>query len=269
VKKDRFRRLEINGGIVRPGPPLYLELPATIGGYADAQIDDYAVGALRSGERKIRFQGSWWPGTSMSVKARFSHASAHLLGTAGFGFWNAPWGDPTVGALALPRATWFFFASSPSDLPFAHERKGRGWFAATIDATMRQALLLAPLAPAVVLMNQIGRLRRAIWPGIRHRLGISHRLLDVEMSEWHQYELNWLPGDCSFAVDGVTILQTSHSPRGPLGFVCWLDNQYLVATNRGRFRWGVIPTKEKQWIEVADLTIRRIDSQRNPDEVGK
>jgi hypothetical protein len=58
-------------------------------------------------------------------------------------------------------------------------------------------------------------------------------------------------------VDGDLLLQTPHSPRGPLGFVCWLDNQYMVATPRGRFAAGVLSTAGEQWLEVAELDIKQ------------
>ena len=103
-----------------------------------------------------RGQYPWSPGTRLRLRARFSHPPDQLIGTAGFGFWNAPFGDPTVRRPALPQACWFFFASAPTDLPLAPAGPGRGWFAATMDATGGSALALIPLAPALLLLNQIG-----------------------------------------------------------------------------------------------------------------
>jgi hypothetical protein len=40
-----------------------------------------------------------------------------------------------------------------------------------------------------------------------------------------------------------------------LGFVCWIDNQYLVLTVRGRFRWGKIPVVREQELVVQDLKV--------------
>ena len=80
-------------------------------GYTNAQIDDYG------GTRQRRFRHS--SGTTMTVKARFSASAENLRGTAGFGFWNAPFADPTAARPALPQAVWFFFASPPNYLPFA------------------------------------------------------------------------------------------------------------------------------------------------------
>jgi hypothetical protein len=75
------------------------------------------------------------------------------------------------------------------------------------------------------------------------------------MTEWHTYQLIWRKSGCEFLVDGRLIHQTTFSPRGPLGFVCWIDNQYMVATANGRFRWGTLPVKQQQWLEIDALAI--------------
>jgi hypothetical protein len=207
-----LRQLELNGGRVIEKPWWRLCLPPTAEGYADAQIDDY--GLYLSGRRHY----PWLPGTRLQLRARFSHPADQLLGTAGFGFWNSAFADPSVRRPALPQATWFFFASQPTDLPLAPAGPGRGWFASTLDATSAAALALIPLAPAVLLLNQSGALRRKIWPGVRRRLKISYALLTHTMQDWHAYTLHWMPDGCSFLVDGSPVLTTPYSPKGPWPF---------------------------------------------------
>lgn len=241
-----WQTLQINGGKVEGSPPQRLVLPPTTSGYADAQFDDYAQCTSRS-----RFP--WRPGVSMRLSARFSHSADDLQGTAGFGFWNAPFADPTVSGIALPQATWFFFASAPSNLPFAEKGPGRGWFAGTVDAAAPRALALIPLAPLALLANQAARFRNVLWPAIRRGLAISYATLNVPMTAWHEYELQWQPDGCRFYVDGHAVLETPYSPHGPLGFVCWIDNQYMVLTPRGRAAWGTLPTSATQWLELRDL----------------
>lgn len=243
-----LRRLEVNGGRVEDGPSWRFELPVTTSGYADAQIDDYG------GRRRRRYP--WCAGTYMDLRARFSHAAGRLVGTAGFGFWNAPFGDPTMPWPALPQVCWFFYASAPGLLPFAPSGAGRGWFAATMDATSFKALLTAPLAPLIIVLDQVSALRRVLWPWVRRRLAISHALLDaVELVDWHAYRLEWRANGCRFSIDEEVVLETPHTPKGPLGFVCWLDNQYLVATATGRFRWGTLAVADRQWLEVSELKV--------------
>lgn len=93
---------------------------------------------------------------------------------------------------------------------------------------------------------------------MRRRLGISYKPLLVNMTAWHHYRLDWRPDGCLFYVDGELVYQTAFFPRGPLGFVCWLDNQYMVLTRNGRFRWGTVPLAQPQWMEIADLQIASI-----------
>lgn len=262
-KQKNWRRLALGGGQVvgerpsggRPStsPPLRLHLPPVEAGYADAQIDDYGLPTIRH-----RRHYPWRPGTFLQLRARFSHENGRLQGTAGFGFWNAPFGDPTVRWPALPQAVWFFYASAPGDLPLARSGPGRGWFMATLDATTWRAKALLPLAPVVLLLNQLPPLRRRLWPWLRRRLGISFAPVPLAMTAWHEYRLEWHPDRCLFFGDGDCLLQTPHSPAGPLGFVCWLDNQYLRLTPHGRFGWGVLPVAESQWLEISQLAVGRL-----------
>lgn len=240
-----WRVLEMNGGRVEQGQTITLRLPPAAG-YADAQIDDY-------GRRGGSFR--WRPGATLSLRARFSHDLQTLLGTAGFGFWNAPYGDPSRRRPALPQAAWFFYASAPNDLPFAPDEPGRGWFAGTIDAGAPSALALIPLAPGVILLNQFAGIRRRLWPDVRRRLGIHAAPVPAEMTGWHDYRLEWRPDGARFLVDGAPVLDAPQAPSGPLGFVCWLDNQYLVLTPRGRVRAGTLRADGEQWMEIADLRL--------------
>lgn len=251
---NQFRVLEMNGGAVRGERPysynpVTLHLSPRADGYTDAQIDD-CIGPRRS--------YPWRPGTRLSLRARFSHEADQLVGTAGFGFWNAPFGDPTVPWPTLPQATWFFFGSPPNDLPLAPDGAGRGWFAATLDATTGRAIALAPLAPVVLLLNQVPALRRKIWPWVRQRLQISFQPIEESLAVWHEYQLIWRKSGCEFWLDGRLIHQTPFSPHGPLGFVCWIDNQFMVATSNGRFRWGTLPVTSPQILEVDGLQVETI-----------
>ena len=249
--ESRRRAVEIGDGIVQGEPAagnFRLVLPAVEEGYADAQVDDY--GGLSRGDYL------WGPGTTLALRARFSHGAGELKGTAGFGFWNAPFGPGTGWLPALPQAAWFFYASEPNDLPLAPVgRVGRGWFVSTIDAGAPRALAWAPLAPLVVALNQVAAVRRRLWPVVRRALGISYRPVTAEMGEWHTYRLAWRPRGCFFWVDGEPVWQTPWRPRGPLGFVCWVDNQYLVARPTGRIRWGTLATGREQWLEVEGLRL--------------
>ena len=252
------RKVELNGGLVKSHADehAFLKLPPTVTGYANAQIDDY--GFIQNGRFSSRKNYPWQQGTRMRLRACFSHPADELKGTAGFGFWNAPWGDPTIRGFALPQAAWFFCASPPNHLPFAPAEPGHGWFAATMDAATSHALLLLPIAPLLLLLNQPSNWRRRLWPKMQHRLGISHANIQAPMQTWHNYELVWQRDKCIFKIDEEVVLQTRYSPKGPLGFVCWIDNQFLVATANGRFQWGTLSTQNTQWLEITDLQIQHL-----------
>ncbi len=159
---DEFHLLTINGGVVTEGASLYFGLSPHEGGYADAQIDDYGECGF-----------TWRAGGSLQLRARFSHEAGELQGTAGFGFWNAPFADPSMKWPRLPQAVWFFYASPPSDLPLPMAGKGQGWFVGTIDAGTKTAVSTIPFAPIFLLLNRSRRFRVRFWPMVRRRLGIS------------------------------------------------------------------------------------------------
>jgi hypothetical protein len=225
--------------------------------YSNAQIDDY--------QDLPRRRFPWNPPLRLTVRARFSHPASRLLGTAGFGFWNDPF-VMTGGRLPwLPRAVWFFFASPPANMKLDPGVPGYGWKAATIDAPRPAALPLALLAlPAVLLMN-IPALYRILWPPIQRAVNIGEALVPAEMTDWHTYVLDWGRDRARFFVDPAPgpleePFLEAPSPRGPQGLVLWVDNQYLVITPQGRFRWGVLDVPQRQWLEVDHVTVEATEA---------
>lgn len=214
--------------------------------YSDAQIDDYAGLSRRSFPHR--------PPIHLSLRARFS--SENILGTAGFGFWNHPF-VPNSRWPTLPRAIWFFFASSPSNMALATDIAGFGWKAATIDATQPSALAIAPLAPIILLLNQSRKLYRRIWPFIERRLRIAEQLIDPAlMREWHTYSIEWEIDRAQLSIDDRIVLETDRSPRGPMGFITWIDNQIAIVTPQGRINFGLLKTDREQWLEIEHVEIK-------------
>lgn len=217
--------------------------------YSDAQIDDYAQ--LR------RRDFPWRPPLTLTLRAR---ASGPLLGTAGFGFWNNPF-SPLGGTPALPSALWFFHASPPSDLPLAQGVPGQGWKCAALDATTARAIRWAALAPAAMLLCRWPRLRQRIWPPIQRDLAISEHPMATPDRAWRTYRIQWGLRSARFLCDGQLLHQTDQAPRGPLGFVAWVDNQWAVATPWGRFGWGLLDAAAPQWLDLASIHIQTHDRQ--------
>ena len=257
VDLRRWQRMEAGGGRLATSDSGLRMVTAmtTVSRYANAQIDDY--------QGRARRDFLWRPPLTLVVRARFSHRASRsagdtgLCGTAGFGFWNDPFLMTRSRIPALPRAIWFFYASPPSDIALDCGTPGFGWKAATIDALRPNAALLMLTAPLAVPLMNIRRIYRTFWPAAQRALSISEAEVPAEMTGWHTYTVEWGVKHALFQVDGKVLLDCQTPPRGPLGLVIWLDNQYLVATPWGRLRYGLLATPGEQWLEVEWVELRR------------
>jgi hypothetical protein len=218
------------------------------GRYRLAQIDDYQ--ALR----RSRFP--WMPPCHLRLEARASHN--HLSGTWGFGFWNDPFGmNLGFGGKrllpAFPDAAWFFFASEPNYLSFRNHLPAQGALAAVFRSPLVPAWMLAPLGIAAPLLvfRWFSRLaRRAAASLVQEDSGE----IKLDLTEWHTYDLVWGDSGVQFLIDDQLVRQTQITPRGPLGLVMWLDNQYAAWQPDGRLKYGTLETGAR-WIEIRNLTI--------------
>lgn len=178
-----------------------------------------------------------------------------LLGTAGFGFWNDPFVMTEKRVPALPRALWFFYASPPSDIKLDLHTPGYGWKAATIDAARWPFLLLAPTIPVAVPLMRVESAYRRLWPIGQRAIGVSEAPVPQDMTAWHTYVIEWGLTAARFLVDGQVVLDCTTPPKGPLGLVIWIDNQYMVVTPQGRLRHGRLAKPGEQWLELAAVTV--------------
>ncbi|MXZ22430.1 MAG: family 16 glycosylhydrolase [Caldilineaceae bacterium SB0665_bin_25] len=210
--------------------------------YTNAQIDDYR-GLPRS-------HFPWRPPLRLSLRARFSHESGRLNGTAGFGFWNDPLRTTGLRRAALPQALWFFYAGPDAAMPLALTQPAWGWKASVIDTRTSRFLLQAPLFALAAPLTRIPRFYRSLWPSVQRAAGIAERTVPAAMTDWHVYTIDWQPELVRFYLDGALLSEASHAPAGPLGLVIWLDNQFLQFTPWGRFRWGLVEKREIQWLEI-------------------
>jgi hypothetical protein len=132
---------------------------------------------------------------------------------------------------------------------------GRGWKAATIDALRWPFFLLLPTAPLAIPLMNVRALYRRLWPVAQRAIGVRETLVEAEMMDRHRYVIEWDVGQARFYVDEALVLDSDTSPRGPLGFVMWLDNQYAIVTPWGRFGYGLLDAPGRQWMAVDALTI--------------
>lgn len=247
-----WHTLEVGGGqVARTEQSAVLRLPITPAHrYADAQLDDYG-GAPAWRRPRGRLPNR--PPLTLRLRARASHPEP--AGTLGFGFWNDPF-SLAGGVLAAPNAVWFFYASPPSDMALAEGVPGRGWKAATLNAGRYPAWLIAPAAAAAIALTRMPGLGAPVMAAARRFTQAREAALaDVALTDWHDYELRWRPGEAVFSVDGVERLRSPAPPRGPLGAVIWIDNQYAIASRTGQFGFGLCPVPEPQWLEIDALRL--------------
>lgn len=209
--------------------------------YSDAQLDDYHADA-----RDVKRRWLWRPPVKMQVRARAS--SSELIGTAGFGFWNDPF-TLSGGIRALPEAAWFFYASPPSNMALVPGMPGYGWKAAVVNTTFTSSTLASvPTALAVLWTRFRGGTIAERW--VQRISGAHEARLDLDWTVWHTFDLDWRRDMAFFCVDGQPVLHAPHPPRGPLGFVAWVDNQFAVATPKGEFHFGTLDAPGTQWLEL-------------------
>ena len=219
--------------------------------YRLAQLDDYA--------RLARRHFVHTPGVRLSLRCRASHQA--LPGTWGFGLWN----DPFAFSLglqgmaqrlpALPNACWFFHASAENHLSFQPNLPGSGFLAHSFRSPRLPTALLAPGALALPLLFSR---RLSIW--LRKLAGkIIHedsRLLELDVTQWHTYTLDWQAAQVAFGVDGANVLETTVSPRAPLGLVIWIDNQYAAWRPDGALGMGTLANSQPAWLEIEQLEMK-------------
>lgn len=182
----------------------------------------------------------------------------NCLARQDFGFWNEPFVPIGRRWPRLPRAVWFFFGSPPNDMRLARGVPGHGWKAATIDAARWPFVGLAPFAPLGFLAMRSPWLYERLWPVAQRAMAVSEHALAVELDQPHTYELDWLANEVIFRVDGAVVHEAPMSPRGPLGFIAWIDNQYAVVTPQGRFAFGVVAIPARQWLALDTVTIQAL-----------
>ncbi len=216
-----------------------------------AQIDDYS--------QRSRRNFPWQPPLRLALQARAS--TANIPGTWGVGLWNDPF---SMGAIAgsglrlpaLPNAAWFFFASPPNYLSLRDDQPAQGPLAATFRSPPLPTAWTFLAAPALPL---------AFWPtGFRLLRKIGRKILrqdsaalPIDPTEWHDYQLEWRQGGIVFQVDGKTILKTAIAPRGRLGTVIWVDNQYMAMPPDSRPKYGWLEG-DTVWIEIQNFSLENI-----------
>ena len=74
----------------------------------------------------------------------------------------------------------------------------------------------------------------------------------MDVTQWHDYSIRWQADAVAFLVDGVEILRTPLAPRGPLGLVLWMDNQYAAWRPDGSLGYGTL-ANPAAWLEIENI----------------
>ena len=224
--------------------------------YRLAQLDDYS-----------QFPRHKLPHRTLSLSLRARASSDSIPGTWGFGLWNDPFGlslgfgGNPFRLPALPNAVWFFHASkenylsfrdpstmSPTNSGSAQGVAANGFFAQTFYSPSLHPLLI----PAGLVLPFSRKRTRQMLGKVIAEDGIG---LSLDVTQWHAYSFKWSPNRVVFFVNEAQEFESPVSPRGPLGVIIWIDNQYAAFTPEGKIAFGVLEGKES-WIEVEDLVIR-------------
>lgn len=251
-----------------------MEIPAgDASAYRFAQLDDYA--RLPRGRFPSR------PTLTLSLRARASGNS--IAGTWGFGLWNDPFGlslgfgGNPFRMPTLPNAVWFFHASEENWLSFKSSRQesesstfgdnpevelrdssdasGNGFLAQAFRSPNLPSPLLALAGIPALPLLATRRTRKWLRGLASHIVREDGIRLSVDAAEWHAYRLEWSPTRSAFWVDDALVLETSVSPRPPLGLVIWLDNQFAAFTPEGKIGFGVLKNDEA-WLDVEEIVMR-------------
>ena len=224
--------------------------PGPKGQYRLAQFDDYA--------QVKRADFPWQEPISFSLRARCSNRQH--AGTWGFGLWNDPFSANLgiAGSLrrlpALPNCAWFFYGSAPNYLEIYDRYPAQGFLAATFSSALIPAPVLLfglALTPFLALPVTARLIRKLLRVFIKQ----DAASIKIDPTDWHVYRLVWQPDRVRFYVDENCILQTSIAPKGHLGLVLWVDNQFAAFPADGRLRFGTLANPAETSLEISDLTL--------------
>jgi len=224
--------------------------PGPASQYRLAQLDDYSALPRR------RF--AWHAPFELRLQARLSHAD--LPGTWGFGFWNDPFSF-SLGAKgssrrlpALPNAAWFFYASPQNYLSLRDDLPANGLLAAVFRSPLIPGFLLAPavLAMPLLALPLTARWLRRL---ARRLIQQDAARLKVDFTQPHHYQLDWQNNHVRFEVDDKPVFESPLVPKGRLGLVIWIDNQFAAFTSDGKIHFGTLENILIS-LKIKDLLVR-------------
>ena len=224
--------------------------PGSTRAYRWAQLDDY--------HKVSRRKFPWQLPLKISLQARCS--MQEHAGTWGFGLWNDPFSASLgLGGMAhrlpaLPNCAWFFYASPPNHLEIHDRFPSDGFLAATFQSPRIPTPFLLPAFPGLplfVLPFFAKHFRKWLRPIINQD---AVKIL-IDLTQWHSYQIDWSKQTVNFMIDEKQVLSTKISPKGKLGLVIWIDNQYAAFPPDGKIRFGTLSQETESRLEIKGLEI--------------
>lgn len=246
IRKTASADVQKNG---EPGCWHLLISPGEKGIYRLAQVGD-DTGFSRDCLR-------WDQPVTLNLRARAS--AADIQGTWGFGFWNDPFslslgfGGGSRRFPTLPNAAWFFFASPQNHLSFRNNLPANGFIAQTFQSPKIPTYLMSLGALGLPLLLWTWLARR-IRSSIRYLIAEDSFHLNIDVTQWHPYTLEWGMDQVVFKA-GDRTFKTGIVPKGPLGFLIWIDNQYASFPPSGKLSYGTLTTSQPSWLEIKELSL--------------
>lgn len=250
---NNLKKREIHGGQVvktEDGGHRLIIPQTTDKTYKLAQLDDYMH------LPRIKFPHQ--PDLTIQVDARI--IGDDIKGTFGFGLWNDPFsfgfGPAGISKFlpVLPNVAWFFYASEPNYLSLGDNKPAVCFYAQTFKSLLIPSfisVLGAPVLPFLFFRPSARCIRKLLRSVINEKI----EEIDIEIRDWHTYGLSWQDEMVVFEVDQKELLKTTLSPRGKLGLVIWIDNQYFRFDPGGHFSMGNLATSAEQVMEIRNLEI--------------
>ncbi len=252
---NNLKKREIHGGeVIKSGENASrLVLPRTSDKtYALAQLDNYMH------LPRIKFPHR--PNIRIQLDARI--IGHDIKGTFGFGLWNDPFsfgiGPAGISKFlpVMPNAAWFFYASNPNYLSLRDEQPVTCFHAKTFRSPLVPSFLSilgAPLVPFLFVRPTARCIHRLLRSVIKEDMAE----INIALREWHRYSLFWQDELVVFEIDGTTFFETTLAPRGKLGLVIWIDNQFFRFDPGGHLSMGYLETHAEQILEINHIQINQ------------
>ena len=226
-----------------------LSIPKGFSGkYRNSQIENY------KGLSRKKFPIK----SSAKVSALLRASSKDSPGTWGIGLWNDPFGIKIAFGgqrwlPQLPNAAWFFFPAAENHLTFSDAQYVNNSHVGIFSSKQNFGKLIA-LTP-LMLWKPAARWLRSQYAKLIQEDGHS---LDIDVTQWHAYELEYHKDKLRFRVDGNEVFNSNIAVKAPLGLVIWVDNQYSAWLPNGKLKYGTL-ANENFWLEIKDLDVHSLN----------